>query len=176
MKKSKIVSIVSIFLILSLSSCDLLSKKQIFINPGEVGVYFDESVEKMVLLDEGNHNISKKAMFSVYSTRTKHYYENIVILTKDGKQVVCKIEYIYGLNLKKILELHREAGSDFEDIIIVPKINLGLRETLGKYNFEDIKADQIEAGMMSTLKNDVEFSKFIITFQCFILEIRPYKN
>ncbi len=174
-EKNKIVSLVSLFLILSLSACDFLSKEQVFVNLGEIGVYYDDSTEKLVVLNSGNHNISKKASLYIYSLKVENINERILVVSKDGKELRIEVNYWFSLNPKMILKLHREVGENFVDRIIKPTIRKNLREVCGKYSFDLIKSDQLEAEMMLKLQNDVEFSN-LITTKSFLLEIEPYKN
>jgi hypothetical protein len=175
MNKKKIYLVVSACMVLLFFSCKLIMEKEVFIKPSEVGVYYDESADKMTVLNAGKHAISKNVPLYIYSLQAKNVKENSLVLTKDGKQITCNVNYWYSLNAKTILKLHLEIGEDFNDRLIRPKIVQEMRTSFGKYVTEDIKVANIEKAIRATLKNDKEFSKFIRT-KSFKLKIESEKK
>ncbi|MBC8755405.1 hypothetical protein H2O64_12010 [Kordia sp. YSTF-M3] len=155
-------------------SCKLISEKEILVKPSEIGIYYDDSAEKMVILNSGKHNIPRSAALYNYSLEDVHVKENIVALTKDAKQIACKVDYWYNLNSKAIRKLHVKVGVDFNRNLVLPKIRSIMRKSSSVYDFADIEVAEIEKEIISILKNDIEFSELIKT-KSFKLKIEPYK-
>jgi len=175
MNKQRIFSVVSIFLTILFFSCELISGKEIFIKPSEIGVYYNNSKEELVVLNSGKHNIPISDALYVYSLEDINIEENIVVLTKDGKQIKCKVNFKYSLNSKTIRKLHLEVGDNFNERLVLPEIRLGMRKLCGAYDNADIEPSEIKKTMISRLKNDLEFSK-LIRIKSFKLKIEPYNN
>ncbi|QHI36998.1 hypothetical protein IMCC3317_23690 [Kordia antarctica] len=175
MNKQRIFSVISIFLMVSFFSCKLISEEEILVKPFEIGIYFDDSAGKMTVLNSGKHNIPRSASLFIYSLEDVYVKENIQALTKDKKQIACKVNYRYNLNSKAIRKLHVEVGPNFNERLVLPKIRSVIRKLCSAHDFVDIEASEIEKAITSMFKNDVEYSELIKTIS-FKLKIKLYKN
>lgn len=175
MSKQRIFLVISIFLMISFFSCKLIPEKEILIKPSEVGIYYDDSIEEMIVLSSGKHNIPHKALLFTYSLEGVNHKENILVLTKDGKEIRCRADYWYNLNSKAIRKLHVEIGASFKERLIFPKIRAKMRKVCSAYNFVDMEQSEMEKTIVSRLNNDKDFSKFI-KIKSFKLKIELDKN
>lgn len=175
MNKQRIFSVISIFLIVSFFSCKLIPEKEVLIKPSEVAVYYDDSSEKLIVLSSGKHNIPSNVPLYTYSLEDVNIKDNMLVLTKDGKEILCRVDYWYNLNSKAIRKLHVEVGPSFKERLILQKIRSGMRKLCSAYDFVDIELSEIEKAFISELKSDKEFSEFIKT-KSFKLKIELDKN
>lgn len=175
MNKQRNFSVVLIFLMVLFFSCKLIPEKEILIKPSEIGIYADYSTEEMVILSSGKHNIPRNASLYTYSLEGVNIKDNILVLTKDGKEILCRVDYWYNLNSKAIRKLHVEVGYSFKERLILSKIRAVMRKICSEYDFVDIELSEMEKAFISELKSDKEFSEFVKT-KSFKLKIELDKN
>ncbi|MFK7750454.1 MAG: SPFH domain-containing protein [Kordia sp.] len=175
MNKKKIVPILSAFLMLLCISCDLKSKKEVFIKPSEIGVYYDKSEAKISVLNSGKQQIPNNVILYLYSLEAENIKDVISLVTKDGESIVCNVSYWFSLKTKNIARLHLEVGEDFKERIVFPKIRSALRTSFNNYNLVDVKPSELEKVITSELRNDTKFSEYIKT-KSFKLKIESEKE
>ena len=100
------------FLVL-IYACQKVFQKEIYIKPSEIGVYYNQSLKKPMVLKSGKHFISRKSVVNIYPIGTKIVKRNLEILTKDKKGITCSFDYNYSLNPKKIIELNKKKGPNY---------------------------------------------------------------
>jgi hypothetical protein len=92
LKPSKIIPS-ALTLLIIIISCQTLLKEDIYIEPSEIGIYYDSDIDKTIVLKTGKHKIPKRISLNIYPIDDNQIKQNLEIITKDKKGKV------YGLNL-----------------------------------------------------------------------------
>lgn len=160
MKNRVLFSLLIIFFVFG---CQSILEKEIFIEPSEIGVYYDVQIGNPIILNSGKHKVNKSGRLYIYKVTDTVAKINIEIFSKENKRETFSIHYWYRLNSKEIINFHMKIGNDFIDTLIIPNVFSEVRGLGEKYLSEELEGENFEKKVKENLLNNEKFSKYIIT-------------
>jgi len=129
----------------------------VIIEPGEVGVQVLFGSALPTVLREGFHIVNPFVKVEKMSVRTQEYTMSVVseegqvkrddsieALTKDGLTVKLDVTVWYRLLPEQAVNVYRNIGPDYVNIVVRPAIRTALRDAASYFNAVDIYAGKRE--------------------------------
>ncbi len=172
--------IVSTIGIIGIIGIVFLSKSVININSGHVGVEWRRFDGGFVIdeppLSEGVHFIAPWNKVIEYNVRNQEYFDKMIVLSSDGKEITLEISVWYHPKINSIANLHQEVGENYLFRLIQPHLRSLSRSVFGRYTFEQLEnnRDLIQQEIFLELKKNLE-KKHIEILEVLIRDINSSK-
>lgn len=137
-----------ILALLGVTACVLLINRIVMVVPaGNVGVIYrplSGGVDLNVVYREGLHLKLPWTGVTLYSTRINAEHLKLSLLTADLLETQVTIAFQYEINRATVPLLHRYAGTDFLQTLIVPQVTAAVREMVAKHNSQEVFTGDIK--------------------------------
>ena len=137
-----------ILALLGVTACVLLINRIVMVVPaGNVGVVYrplSGGVDLNVVYREGLHLKLPWTGVTLYSTRINAEHLKLSLLTADLLETQVTIAFQYEINRATVPLLHRYAGADFLQKLIVPQVTAAVREMVAKHNSQEVFTGEIK--------------------------------
>ncbi|MCY9308788.1 prohibitin family protein [Bacillus inaquosorum] len=141
------------------------------VSPGNVGLVYNPNggIEKGTL-DPGWHGVGFFKKVIQYPTKLHTIeYKNMVVSTKDGKNIKVDLSYSYKVDPSKVVELYNEFGNvpveDIQQGFLQKRMLAAARKSVSNYNLLSIYgADATKAGLeiQKDFEEDVKHLGFMV--------------
>jgi regulator of protease activity HflC (stomatin/prohibitin superfamily) len=111
------------------------------VKPGEAGVLYSRllgGTDMDRIYDEGAHFIAPWDIMYIYDTRIQEYTRSFEMLSRDGLTIEISASIRFQVIPKRLPELHKTIGPEYERIIISPSFVSSIRESIGRYRPEEL--------------------------------------
>jgi prohibitin 1 len=105
--------------------------------PGHVGV--------LILLgkvygsvSEGIHLINPLASMEIMTIRTREVFEHAEAPSREGLNVVLEVTCLYHLNPAAVVELYRQLGPNYEQVVVNPQFRAAIRGITVNHEAKDL--------------------------------------
>ncbi len=114
------------------------------VGPGQVGVVWTPSGTSPNVLPEGNWGVGYFDHATVYDARSQERDEQLEVLASNGLRIVLDASVRYHIVGAEAVELDRELGVHYYDVLIGPTLRSQARRVVGRYQPEEIYSSQRE--------------------------------
>jgi len=105
--------------------------------PGHVGVLI--LMGKVYgSVTEGLHLINPLASMEIMSIRTREVFEHAEAPSKEGLNVVLEVSCLYHLNPATVVELYRQLGPNYEQVVVNPQFRAAIRGITVNHEAKDL--------------------------------------
>jgi regulator of protease activity HflC (stomatin/prohibitin superfamily) len=105
--------------------------------PGHVGVLI--LMGKVYgSVTEGIHLINPLSSMEIMSIRTREVFEHAEAPSKEGLNVVLEVSCLYHLNPAAVVELYRQLGLNYEQVVVNPQFRAAIRGITVNHEAKDL--------------------------------------
>lgn len=114
------------------------------IQSGQVGVqwsrFFGGTITDRIY-DEGMHWIFPWNTMTLYNARFQDVQQTLDVLSKDGLTIEVEIEVRFRPVRQKIPMIHKHAGPDYINVLLLPEVASHVRQTIAGYTPDELYAE-----------------------------------
>jgi regulator of protease activity HflC (stomatin/prohibitin superfamily) len=114
------------------------------VGSGEVGVVWTPGGTRNNVYPEGEWGIGSYDRATIYNARSQEREERLEVLAANGLRIVLDASMRYHIVREEAVDLHRDLGVSYYEILLGPTLKSQARRVVGRYQPEEIYSTQRE--------------------------------
>jgi len=152
--------------------------KSVYVNSDEIGILYNILLNKISsnqTYGPGAHSIAGHDSLIIYDIRSEAEFLSCEAVTKEDEIIKVDLDFIFSLNPDSVLEIHKNIGKRYSDIVILPELRSSIRAIVGEYTSKELylmEIDQIQELILNEILGQTGLIGFFLIQGVIIRDIQ----